>query len=138
MQGVNISGGQKQRIQIARAVYAAPDVVLLDDPLSALDSKVGRAVFHKCIQRELKGCTRVLVTSQLQYVFEADHIVVVKGGEVAESGSYEDLMARDGVLAEMLQDVTSDDVEQEPAGALPDAQPLTVSASLLDVLKPFP
>lgn len=65
-QGINVSGGQKQRIQIARAVYANPDVILLDDPLSALDAKVGRAVFRTCIKEELRGTTRILVTNQLQ------------------------------------------------------------------------
>jgi ABC-type multidrug transport system fused ATPase/permease subunit len=112
-----VSGGQKQRIQIARAVYAAPDVVLLDDPLSALDAKVGRAVFRTCLMQELKGCTRVLVTNQLQYVSEADHVVVLKDGEVAESGNYKTLMAQGGVLADMLQDVTADDGADVPAGA---------------------
>ena len=53
MQGINVSGGQKQRIQVARAVYSDPDVVLLDDPLSALDSKVSRAVFRTCIKVRL-------------------------------------------------------------------------------------
>lgn len=116
MQGINVSGGQKQRIQIARAVYASPSVVLLDDPLSALDSKVGRAVFRRCIQGELAGTTRLLVTNQLQYVSEADHVVVLKDGEVAESGKFKALMATGGVLAAMMQDVQKDEAPDD-AGA---------------------
>lgn len=48
--GITLSGGQKQRVSIARAVYADADVVLMDDPLSAVDSHVGRALFEKCIR----------------------------------------------------------------------------------------
>lgn len=104
-----MSGGQKQRIAVARAVYASADVYLFDDPLSALDSKVGRQVFRACIAGELAGKTRVLVTNQLQYVPEADKVVVLKDGHIVESGPYADLMARkNGVLAEMMQDVQTD------------------------------
>jgi ATP-binding cassette, subfamily C (CFTR/MRP), member 1 len=117
LQGVNISGGQKQRIQIARAVYSNPKVALLDDPLSALDAKVGRSVFQKCIQGELKHTTRLLVTNQLQYVADADLVVVLKDGVIAESGKFKTLMAQHGVLAAMMQDVQSDDA-QAGSGAL--------------------
>ena len=111
VQGINASGGQQQRIQIARAVYAHPDVVLLDDPLSALDSKVGRAVFRTCIKEELAHTTRILVTNQLQYLAEADHVLVLKDGEVAESGHYKTLMSQNGALTAMMQDVSVDDAE---------------------------
>ncbi|KAI8619285.1 hypothetical protein BC830DRAFT_1060513, partial [Chytriomyces sp. MP71] len=63
--GINLSGGQKQRVQIARAVYFDPDIVLLDDPLSAVDAHVGRALFENCLLEKLAGKTRVLVTHQL-------------------------------------------------------------------------
>lgn len=104
-----MSGGQKQRIAVARAVYAAADVYLLDDPLSALDSKVGRHVFRACITGELAGCTRILVTNQLQYVPEADKVVVLRDGRIAEAGTYADLIGRKGgILAEMMHDVQTD------------------------------
>lgn len=77
--GVTVSGGQKQRIALARAVYAAADVVLMDDPLSALDARVGRRVFHECVLGVLRGRTRVLVTNQLQYVSSADRILWLDG-----------------------------------------------------------
>lgn len=77
--GVTVSGGQKQRISLARAVYADADVVLLDDPLSALDSRVGREVFRDCVQGALGGKTRVLVTNQLQYVNAADRVLLIQG-----------------------------------------------------------
>jgi ABC-type multidrug transport system fused ATPase/permease subunit len=64
--GINLSGGQKHRVALARAVYAAADVLLLDDPLSAVDAHVGRALFEGCICGTLAGTTRLLVTHQLQ------------------------------------------------------------------------
>lgn len=64
--GANLSGGQKQRVNVARAVYSDSDVYLLDDPLSALDVRVSKEIFHNCIQRQLKGKTVILATHQLQ------------------------------------------------------------------------
>ncbi len=63
--GINLSGGQRQRVALARACYAGADVVLLDDPLSAVDAHVGRHLLDSCIGGLLKGATRVLVTHQL-------------------------------------------------------------------------
>jgi ABC-type transport system involved in cytochrome bd biosynthesis fused ATPase/permease subunit len=64
--GINLSGGQKHRVALARAVYSAADVYLLDDPLSAVDVHVGRHIFEACICGELAGKTRLLVTHQVQ------------------------------------------------------------------------
>ena len=60
--GINISGGQKARIALARAVYADADIILLDDPLSAVDPHVANAIFHDCIQKTLKDKAVILVT----------------------------------------------------------------------------
>jgi ABC-type multidrug transport system fused ATPase/permease subunit len=60
--GVNLSGGQKARVALARAVYSNVDIFLLDDPLSAVDSKVRYKLFHDLIEGELKDKTRILVT----------------------------------------------------------------------------
>jgi ABC-type arginine transport system ATPase subunit len=124
LQGINVSGGQKQRIQIARAVYASPDVVLLDDPLSALDASVGRSVFNACLKDELRSATRVLVTNQLQYVSEADQVVVLKDGYIMERGHYKALMASGGLLAEMMRDVETDAADAVPTGACSFLPPL--------------
>lgn len=70
--GINLSGGQKHRVALARAVYAAADLYLLDDPLSAVDVHVGRHMFESCICGELAGRTRLLVTHQLQVSRGAD------------------------------------------------------------------
>lgn len=75
--GISLSGGQKARINLARAVYKDADIYLLDDPLSAVDTHVGKHLFEECIVGFLKGKTRILVTHQLQYLKKVDHLVVL-------------------------------------------------------------
>ncbi|KAG8242932.1 hypothetical protein J6590_056498, partial [Homalodisca vitripennis] len=75
--GVSLSGGQRARINLARAVYKEADVYLLDDPLSAVDTHVGKHLFEDCVTGFLKDKTVVLVTHQLQYLNDVDHIVVM-------------------------------------------------------------
>lgn len=60
--GINISGGQKARISLARAVYSEADIVLLDDPLSAVDPKVAKAIFNECINEAMRDKIVILVT----------------------------------------------------------------------------
>lgn len=79
--GINLSGGQKQRIGLARVVYSNTDVVLLDDPLSAVDEQVGRHIFKACILGLLKGKTILLVTHQLYWLRMANWIVVMHNTE---------------------------------------------------------
>ena len=64
--GINLSGGQRQRISLARCVYKQSDVVLLDDPLSAVDQNVGKHIFKQCIKHYLADRTVIFVTHQLQ------------------------------------------------------------------------
>nr|XP_032836176.1 multidrug resistance-associated protein 4 [Petromyzon marinus] len=94
--GVTLSGGQKARINLARAVYQDADLYLLDDPLSAVDAEVGRALFEKCICGLLEDKPRVLVTHQLQFLQEATHIIVLKEGHVTARGTFSELL-RSGV-----------------------------------------
>ncbi|KAJ0621156.1 putative ABC-type xenobiotic transporter [Helianthus annuus] len=101
--GVNISGGQKQRVSMARAVYSNSDVYIFDDPLSALDTHVGREVFEKCIKEELRGKTRVLVTNQLHFLPQVDKIILVSEGMVKEEGTFEEL-SENGLLFKTLME----------------------------------
>jgi ABC-type bacteriocin/lantibiotic exporter with double-glycine peptidase domain len=91
--GITLSGGQRQRICVARAAYADTDIVLLDDPLSALDANVGHHLLHHCIlQGPLSKRTRVLVTHHLDVLPKADWIVVMDSendeGRICQQGTY--------------------------------------------------
>ncbi|XP_046744998.1 ATP-binding cassette sub-family C member 4-like [Diprion similis] len=90
--GASLSGGQKARVNLARALYRDADLYLLDDPLSAVDSKVGNHLFKECIQGFLRGKTRILVTHQLQFLREADSVIVINRGSVEYQGTYENLV----------------------------------------------
>ena len=89
--GVALSGGQRSRVSLARALYLDADLYLLDDPLSAVDGKVGKQLFEDCICGVLNNKTRVLVTHQQQYVKRADRIVLMNAGKVVVEGSYKEL-----------------------------------------------
>nr|CAD7423725.1 unnamed protein product [Timema monikensis] len=119
LQGINLSGGQKQRVSLARAVYNDADIYLLDDPLSAVDSHVGKHIFEKVIGPTglLNNKTRVLVTHGITFLPEVDLIVVLTDGEVSEKGTYKELMQRKGAFADFLdqhlQEVVSNDATSE-------------------------
>jgi len=90
-----LSGGQKQRVALARAAYKKSDIVLMDDPLSAVDAHVGRHLFEKLISSStgyLKGSTRVFVTHGIGFLPMVDQILVMKDGEITECGGYKSLL----------------------------------------------
>ncbi|KAL3511701.1 hypothetical protein ACH5RR_024418 [Cinchona calisaya] len=101
--GINMSGGQKQRIQLARAVYSDADIYLLDDPFSAVDAHTAAALFNDCVMSALANKTVVLVTHQIEFLSEVDHILVMEGGQATQSGSYEELLTA-GTAFEKLVD----------------------------------
>ncbi|XP_032672071.1 multidrug resistance-associated protein 1 isoform X3 [Odontomachus brunneus] len=102
--GINLSGGQKQRVALARAVYNDSDNYFLDDPLSAVDSHVGKHIFENVIGPSglLKKKTRVLVTHGITYLPEVDNIIVLKDGEITEVGTYKQLLEKKGAFSEFL------------------------------------
>jgi len=75
--GINLSGGQKQRVSVARAAYSDKDIVILDDPMSALDPEVGHRLFNECIQGVLKDKTVVLVTHSMDVLKDCDRVLVL-------------------------------------------------------------
>lgn len=138
--GLSLSGGQKARINLARAIYREADLYLLDDPLSAVDSHVGKHLFQKCIRGYLKDKAVILVTHQLHFLREADNMIVLKKGEVEAAGSFKDIMKRGTDLSEFLTE--SDEEEEEevlahatdpscPAGKFRYAQHLVMQSSQL-------
>ncbi|XP_072401346.1 multidrug resistance-associated protein 1 isoform X12 [Diabrotica undecimpunctata] len=109
--GINLSGGQKQRVSVARAVYSNADIYFLDDPLSAVDSHVGKHIFEKVIGPHglLKGKTKVLVTHGITYLPQTEKIIVLKDGKISETGTYQQLLDRKGAFAEfLLQHITEE------------------------------
>ncbi|XP_071784449.1 ATP-binding cassette sub-family C member 8-like isoform X1 [Asterias amurensis] len=92
--GINLSGGQKQRVSVGRAMYSYNDVVVLDDPLSALDMHVGAHLFKEGIEGFLMRKSKrtvILVTHQIQYAEKADKIVYMKDGCILHQGTLEDI-----------------------------------------------
>ncbi|KAJ7717861.1 ABC protein [Mycena metata] len=100
--GINLSGGQKQRVNIARALYYGADIVIFDDPLSAVDANVGKALFHTAIQGLIaQGKTVLLVTHALHFLSQCDYIYTLHNGHITEAGTYPELIARGGEFARL-------------------------------------
>ncbi|PFX28844.1 multidrug resistance-associated protein 4-like [Stylophora pistillata] len=96
--GEVLSGGQQARVSLARAVYADGDIYLLDDPLSAVDYKVGQHIFDKCIKGLLSNKTCLLISHQEQYMKDADEVIVLYKGRVLEKGRFTELQVK-GVIS---------------------------------------
>jgi len=93
--GVQLSGGQKQRISLARALLNKPSVIVLDDPLSAVDARTEKQILE-ALDRAGEGRTLVLVTHRVAAARRADEIVVLAGGRVVERGTHETLSRKEG------------------------------------------
>nr|XP_056722539.1 ATP-binding cassette sub-family C member 6-like [Euleptes europaea] len=103
--GVNISGGQKQRLGLARAVYKKAAIYLLDDSLSAVDAQVGQHIFEQVIGPNglLKDKTRLLVTNAVHLLPRVDNVIVIAKGQISETGTYQELVQREGAFAQFLR-----------------------------------
>ena len=100
--GVSISGGQKQRISLARAFLKEPDILILDDSLSAVDSKTQMAIIQN-IRNIRKEKSTIIVSHRLSLVSHAHEIIVMDEGEIAERGNHENLMKQNGWYATQYQ-----------------------------------
>ncbi|KAK1940423.1 ABC transporter C family member 12 [Phytophthora citrophthora] len=111
--GINLSGGQKARVAIARAVYHSNyDILILDDPLSAVDPHVAHAIFNHCIMGFAKEKTRLLVlNSHYDLLKHADKILVLQDGRIAGDGTYTDISAQFPELRSIGE--TLDKIEQD-------------------------
>jgi len=89
--GINLSGGQKARISIARAIYAEKEIILLDDPLAALDSTIKAKILEQVICGKLKNKTRILVTHDTNALQKADRVIVMAKGKIQYFGEYSQL-----------------------------------------------
>jgi ABC-type multidrug transport system fused ATPase/permease subunit len=98
--GSTLSGGQRQRIGIARVMVRNSPILLLDEPTAALDSESEKLVID-ALQRLMEGRTVIAIAHRLSTIRDANQIIVITGGVVAENGTHEELMARNGLYAEL-------------------------------------
>jgi subfamily B ATP-binding cassette protein MsbA len=98
--GLTLSGGQRQRIGIARAIIRNSPILILDEPTAALDTESEKLVME-ALERLMKGRTVIIIAHRLSTIRDADKIVVLKGGYVAEQGTHDELVARNGIYAEL-------------------------------------
>ena len=125
--GLKLSGGEKQRVAIARTILKQPKILLFDEATSALDTNTEREI-QKALREVSKDRTTLVIAHRLSTVIDADEILVLKDGKVAERGKHEVLLAMDGLYAQMWRrQQEADEKEEEAVGAMADlaAQPVS-------------
>ncbi|KGQ89520.1 hypothetical protein MEO_02386 [Candida albicans P94015] len=100
--GITLSGGQKARINLARAVYADKEIILLDDVLSAVDARVGKHIMNNCILDLLKDKTRILATHQLSLIGSADRVIFLNPNGTIDVGKFEELQATNESFSKLM------------------------------------
>ena len=111
--GITLSGGQKARISLCRALYSQSDIYLLDDPLSAVDSRVGRHIFKYAIRGDLlQDKLVILVTHHLNYAKESDRVLLFSEGRIVADGKFEDVRMMESGLFDRFKEV-EDKVEEK-------------------------
>jgi len=100
--GITLSGGQKQRIAIARALAANPDILVLDDALSAVDAETETAILEN-LKAEIKSRTNIIIAHRISAVKDADNILVINNGTIEDAGKHFDLIYREGYYSELYR-----------------------------------
>ena len=100
--GVNVSGGQKQRLCIARALLKRPKIIILDDSTSAVDTATDAAI-RKALREELADTTTLIIAQRIASVMDADRIVVMNEGTIADVGTHEELLERSEIYREVFE-----------------------------------
>lgn len=128
--GISLSGGQKARLTLARAVYARADVYLLDDCLAAVDQHVGRHLIDNVLGPRglLAGKTRVLATNSIPVLVEADYVSLLRDGKIIEKGTYEQLIAMKGEVANLIRTANNEE-EETPSSGEADSKDISPSVS---------
>lgn len=135
--GINLSGGQKQRFSLARSILHKPDLLLLDDPLSAVDSKVEDLLFERLWQGVWRDKTRVTITHRLEHLEEFDRIVFLEGGRIVGLGTFDELVSGCLQFQEFLHEhhqATHNEAakQEETAFAAAQIQPVETTGRLTD------
>ncbi|KAI4253329.1 MAG: hypothetical protein L6R42_007623, partial [Xanthoria sp. 1 TBL-2021] len=125
--GITVSGGQKQRLNIARAIYFDSDIILMDDPLSAVDAHVGRHIFDNAICGLLQNKCRILATHQLHVLNRCDRIIWMEEGRIETIDTFDNLINHNEAFQKMMastaqevkqdDEVDQDDVEEDKKDA---------------------
>ncbi|KAG9944556.1 P-loop containing nucleoside triphosphate hydrolase protein, partial [Aureobasidium melanogenum] len=138
--GINLSGGQRQRLNIARAIYSGAELILMDDPLSAVDAQVGQHIMNKAICGLLKDRCRILATHQLHLLHRCDRIIYLAEGQIIADGTFSELMANSIPFQRIMTDVAREDgsrddgkneqqiEERDTSGKAVDLQPALMQA----------
>nr|POE63715.1 oligomycin resistance atp-dependent permease yor1 [Quercus suber] len=113
--GITVSGGQKQRLNIARAIYFDADIVLMDDPLSAVDAHVGKHIMDNAICGLLRDKCRVLATHQLHVLPRVDRIVWMKGGRIHKIATFRELMESDVEFQKLMETTATEERKEDEA-----------------------
>lgn len=111
--GITVSGGQKQRLNIARAIYFNADLVLMDDPLSAVDAHVGRHIMDKAICGLLKDRCRILATHQLHVLNRCDRIIVMDEGRIHAVDTFDNLLRDNELFKRLMSTSRQENLEEE-------------------------
>jgi ATP-binding cassette subfamily B protein len=106
--GITLSGGQRQRVALARALAADPQILILDDSLSSVDAETERTILTR-LRPILAGRTSILISHRVAAVKDADQILVLDGGRVAESGTHVALLAAGGLYASLYREQLSEE-----------------------------